>query len=162
MPAAPRRWSDAARAEYAEGVAFELAKIGRPAAFDQFQGTLDVDQKNPTFEIVDEQPFAVLGETVNKVGRTTGWTGGEIIATCQNILAIGATYVRRCQARVAAGVGSGDSGSPVFAFGNRRGRVAGGRVILSGILWAGTLDGTQFIYSPTFNIERELGLLKTH
>lgn len=78
------------------------------------------------------------------------------------VSAIGATYVRRCQARVAAGVGGGDSGSPVFAATNRRGNPNSGRVILAGILWAGALDGTQFIYSPTFNIERDLGLLQTH
>lgn len=159
----PCRWSDASRAEYAEGVQFDFGKIARPAAFDPIEGTLEVDPKKSTFEIVGEQPFAVLGEMMNKVGRTTGWTGGEVIATCQNILAIGATYVRRCQARVAAGNGGGDSGSPVFAFTNRRGNVGGGRIILTGILWAGTVSGPpEFIYSPMFNIERDLGLLKTH
>ncbi len=159
----PCRWSDAARAEYADGLEFELGKIARPAAFDPIEGTLEVDDKKPTFEITDEQPFAVLGETVNKVGRTTGWTGGEVIATCQNILAIGATYVRRCQARVAGGSAGGDSGSPVFTSKNRRGNVNSGKVILTGILWAGTIDGPpEFIYSPMFNIERDLGLLQTH
>lgn len=163
-PAAlPCRWADALRAEYAAGVPFELGKIARTAASDPVLGTLEVDPKKPTFEIVGEQPFAVLGETMNKVGRTTGWTVGEVIATCQNILAIGATYVRRCQARVAAGNAGGDSGSPVFTSGNRRGTVAGGRVILAGVLWAGTVQPPpEYIYSPMFNIERDLGLLKTH
>lgn len=104
----------------------------------------------------------VLGETVNRVGRTTGWTGGEVIATCQNILAVGATFVRRCQARVAGGGDGGDSGSPVFTSNNRRGSVNGGKVILTGILGR-LLDGPpEFIYSPMFNIERDLGLLRTH
>lgn len=160
--AIPCRWSDAARAEYAGDVPFELGKIARTASFDRFEGTLEVDEKHPTFAIDDEQPFAVLGEFANKVGRTTGWTGGEIIATCQNILAVGATYVRRCQARVAGGVGGGDSGSPTFLAQNRRSQASGRKVILAGVVWAGTFDGTEFIYSPTFNIERELGLLQTH
>ncbi|MGH7700600.1 MAG: hypothetical protein ACREMJ_08810 [Gemmatimonadales bacterium] len=161
--ALPCRWSDASRAEYAEGVPFELGRIARPAAFDPVQGTLDVDPKRPTFEIVDEQPFAVLGETANKVGRTTGWTGGEITATCVNVIAIGGVFVRRCQAFVAAGSAGGDSGSPVFGSTNRRGNAGSGKVILFGILWGGSVEGDpEFVYSPTFNIERELGLLTTH
>ncbi len=159
----PCRWSDAARAEYADGVPFDLGKIARPAAFDPVAGTLEVDAKKPTFTIRDEQPLAVLGETVFKVGRTTGWTGGEVTATCVNVLALGGAYVRRCQAFVAAGSDGGDSGSPVFTFTNRRGNVAGGHVILNGILWGGNIDGPpEFVYSPLFNVERELGLLTTH
>lgn len=161
--ALPCRWSDAARAEYAEGIPFELGKIARTSAFDPVTGTLEVDESKPTFDIVDEQPFAVAGETVYKVGRTTGWTGGEITGTCVNIIAIGGTFVRRCQALVAGGSDGGDSGSPVFTFRNRRGNIAGGHVILSGILWGGSIDGPpEFVYSPMFNVERELGPLQTH
>lgn len=162
--ALPCRWADALRAEYADGVPFELGKIARPAVFDQVIGTLDVDEKKPTFDIVGEQPFAVLGETVHKVGRTTGWTGGEITATCVNVIALGGVFVRRCSAFANAGSAGGDSGSPVFAFPNRRGKIGGGRVVLAGILWGGPVDEdvVEFVYSPLFNIERELGLLKTH
>lgn len=160
--ALPCRWSDALRAEFAPGVPFELGKIARPAAFDPVEGTLEVDAKKPTFDIVNEQPFAVLGEFANKVGRTTGWTGGEITATCVDVIAIGGVFVRRCQAFVAAGSAGGDSGSPVFGSTSRRG-VAGNRVVLFGILWGGSVEGDpEFVYSPTFNIERELGLLTTH
>ncbi|MGH7483040.1 MAG: hypothetical protein ACRELV_12870 [Longimicrobiales bacterium] len=161
--ALPCRWSDAARAEYAADVTFELGRIARPAAFDPVVGTLEVDPKKSTFEITDEQPFAVLGETVYKVGRTTGWTGGVVTGTCVNIIAVGGVFVRRCQATVAAGSDSGDSGSPVFTFPNRRGNAAGNKVVLAGILWGGSIEGEpEFVYSPMFNIERELGLLQTH
>lgn len=161
--ALPCRWADAARAEYAVDVTFTLGRIGRPAAFDPVQGTLDVNAKKPTFEIGAEQPFAVLGEFANKVGRTTGWTGGEITATCVNVIAIGGVFVRRCQAFVSAGSAGGDSGSPVFGASNRRGNAGSGKVILFGILWGGSVEGDpEFVYSPTFNIERELGLLRTH
>ncbi|HEX9633790.1 MAG TPA: hypothetical protein VGA02_15110, partial [Gemmatimonadales bacterium] len=127
-------------------------------------GTLEVDAKRPTFTIAGEQPFAVLGETAFKVGRTTGWTGGEITGTCVDIIAIGGVFVRRCQALVAAGSDGGDSGSPVFGSTNRSGNVNSGKVILFGILWGGSVDdeNPEFVYSPTFNIERELGLLRTH
>lgn len=159
----PCRWADASRAEYAEGVPFELGRIARPAAFDDITGTLEVDPKKSTFEIDGEQPFAVLGETAFKVGRTTGWTGGEVTGTCVDVIAVGGTFVRRCQAQVAAGVDSGDSGSPVFLAKSRKGKIGGGKVILNGILWGGNIDGDpHFTYSPLFNVERELGLMKTH
>ena len=58
---------------------------------------------------------------------------------------------------MSAGVGAGDRGSPVFAI------TSGNDVELRGILWGGTLDGTQFVYSPIANIERvdELGPIAT-
>jgi len=156
----PCRWSDAARGEYADGVPFQLGRIARPAAFHPVQGTLEVDPKRPTFEIVKEQPFAVLGETVNKVGRTTGWTGGKVTGTCIDFITDD-HFIRRCNATVAAGSAGGDSGSPVFASTSRKGN-ATGKVVLVGILWGGSIEGEpEFVYSPMFNIERELGPLRT-
>jgi hypothetical protein len=35
-------------------------------------------------------------------------------------------------------------------------------VILAGLLWGGSIEGEpEFVYSPMFNVERELGPLKT-
>lgn len=160
----PCRWSDAARAAVAPEVPFELGRLARTVALDPNIGTLEVDPKKSTFDIVGEQPHPVLGETANKVGRTTGWTQGEVIATCVNTIPIGGSGVMRCQADVQAGVDSGDSGSPVFASTNRRGNIGGGRVVMLGILWGSSIDEGDpvFVYSPMFNIERELGLLRTH
>jgi hypothetical protein len=156
----PCRWSDASRGEYAAGVPFQLGRIARPAAFDPVQGTLEVDSSRPSFEIIKEQPFAVLGETVNKVGRTTGWTGGKVTGTCVDIITDD-HFIRRCQATVAAGSAGGDSGSPVFMAPNRRSN-PNSRVVLAGILWGGSIEGEpEFVYSPMFNVERELGPLKT-
>ena len=156
----PCRWSDASRGEYADGVPFQLGRIARPAAFDPVQGTLEVDPSRPSFEIIKEQPFAVLGETVNKVGRTTGWTGGKVTGTCVDIITDD-HFIRRCQATVAAGSAGGDSGSPVFMAPNRRSN-PNSKVVLAGILWGGSIEGEpEFVYSPMFNIERELGPLKT-
>src|SRR5688572_25636019 len=156
----PCRWSDASRGEYADGVPFQLGKIARPAAFDPVTGTLEVDPTKPTFQIIKEQPFAVLGETVNKVGRTTGWTGGEVTGTCIDFITDD-HFIRRCNATVAAGSAGGDSGSPVFAFPNRRTN-SGTKVVFAGILWGGSIEGEpEFVYSPMNNVERELGPLKT-
>ena len=155
----PCRWSDASRGEYADGVPFRLGRIAKPHAFDPVQGTLNVDPSK-FFTIVNEQPFAVLGETVNKVGRTTGWTGGKVTGTCVDIITDD-HFIRRCQGQVAAGSAGGDSGSPVFMAPNRRSNPTS-QVILAGILWGGSIDGEpQFVYSPMFNVERELGPLRT-
>ncbi|HYY49010.1 MAG TPA: hypothetical protein VFA17_10080, partial [Thermoplasmata archaeon] len=70
---------------------------------------------------------------------------------------LGSLFAQICQDVVSAKVGSGDSGSPVFAI------TAGNDVQLRGILWGGDLDGTSFVYSPIANIERadELGPIST-
>src|SRR5439155_404148 len=99
----------------------------------------------------------VNGFVVNKVGRTTGWTQGQVTATCVDVIVLGSPNADLCQDQVSAGVGAGDSGSPVFAI------ASGNDVQLRGILWGGTLDGTSFVYSPIANIERtdELGPITT-
>ena len=98
-----------------------------------------------------------MGATVNKVGRTTGWTAGQVTATCVDVLVLGSLNADLCQDVVSAGVGAGDSGSAVFAI------TSGNDVQLRGILWGGNLDGTSFVYSPIANIERadELGPIST-
>jgi hypothetical protein len=69
----------------------------------------------------------------------------------------GSNIVQLCQTFVSAGVGSGDSGSPVFI------QTGTSTATLAGILWGGS--GTSlFVFSPLANIERagELGPLTTH
>lgn len=61
--------------------------------------------------------YSVIGLNADKVGRTTGWTRGEISATCEKTLVTiaGSPALVRCADRVEdAAVGAGDSGSPVF------------------------------------------------
>jgi len=95
------------------------------------------------------------GTTVNKIGRTTGWTAGSITNTCVNTGVQGSRVVLFCQTFVSAGVGGGDSGSDVF-------QVTGSSVKLAGVLWGGNGAGTQFVYSPFGNVVSELGPLTTH
>ena len=102
---------------------------------------------------------ATVGQTANKVGRTTGWTSGLITNTCVDTGVSGSSIVLLCQDFVQSDgtiVGSGDSGSPVF-------RIEGGdNVTLLGGLWGGNPSNTMFVYSPIANIEQELGALQTH
>lgn len=62
-------------------------------------------------------PFTYIGLEVDKVGRTTGGTRGQLAATCLNpIISVGAVNYRvLCADRVDnASVGQADSGSPVL------------------------------------------------
>jgi hypothetical protein len=167
------RYSDASRAQYAVGVPFQLGHIARTT--QRYQDTptqpdatgqpvrvpvLEVDPVNPFFTITREQKRSVLGEEANKVGRTTGWTFGPVIATCITTIVLGTAppVVQRCQDRVRADVAGGDSGSPVFL---QRGKA--GDVRLLGILWGGSVSGeVTFVFSPMHGIHRELGDFQTH
>jgi hypothetical protein len=143
------RYSDAARAAYASGIAFTLGGIAQTSGPNT--GTLDIVG---SFSITSEAD-AVVGDVANKVGRTTGWTQGTVTNTCVNTGVSGTKIVQLCQTFVSAGVGPGDSGSDVF------GLTGGSTVRLLGILWGGNSGGTMFVYSPITNVERELGPLRT-
>lgn len=141
------RWSDASRAAYASGIDFTLGRIAQTTGANNNSVTI-----SGNFSITAEGSASV-GQTVNKVGRTTGWTQGAVTNTCVNTGVSGTNIVQLCQTFVSARVGAGDSGSPVF-------RGTSG-VTLVGILWGGNSSGTQFVFSPISNIERELGVLQT-
>ncbi len=142
------RFSDAARVAYNAGVPFTfgIAQTSGPNNGSiTMTGTLSVTGEGS----------AAVGATVNKIGRTTGWTQGIVTNTCVNTAVSGSNIVQLCQTFVSAGVGAGDSGSDVFAL------AGGSNVTLLGILWGGNAGGTQFVYSPISNVEQELGPLTT-
>jgi hypothetical protein len=143
------RRSDASRAQYSGGVSFTLGRIAktqRPS-----RSSLGIVGN---FSITSDNDAVAVGQTVNKVGRTTGWSQGGITAVCVNTNVSGTNITQLCQNFVSATVGSGDSGSPVFAIS------AGNNVTLLGILWGGS-GSTTYVYSPIANIEQELGALRT-
>jgi hypothetical protein len=156
-PALQCRWSDASRAAYNDAAEVALGRIARTTRPSTSLTDVVLDIAG-SFTIKGEQPNGVVGEIANKVGRTTGWTAGTTTETCVDVLALGTTHVRLCQEFVAAVSDAGDSGSPVF---RRKG--GGSNVILLGVLWGGSVDDTnpEFVYSPMFGIERELGSLTT-
>ena len=143
------RYSDTAYSQRAAGVTADQGFIAKTTAVNG--GSLTI---NGQFRIVSKGP-SVVGDVVNKVGRTTGWSQGQVTATCVDVIVLGSLNADVCQDEVSASVGAGDSGSPVFAI------TSGNDVQLRGILWGGSLDGTTFVYSPIANIERadELGPL---
>ena len=79
-------------------------------------------------------------------------TGDVSSNTCVNTSVQGSQIMQLCQTFVAAAVGSGDSGSPVYS--------GSGSVTLVGILWGG---GTNtFAFSPLRSIKDELGNFTAH
>ncbi len=117
--------------------------------------------------VVEAPPFTISGEgvasvgdTANKVGRTTGWGQGLVTRTCTNTGVSGTNIVLLCQTFVennsAVIVQGGDSGAPVFKIDSN------GSVTLLGNLWGGNSSGSLFVYSPMSGIKAELGALETH
>jgi hypothetical protein len=154
-PSRKCRFSDAARALYASGTPSEQGILARTSGPNN--GSLEV---TGTFEIVSQSSETDFdnGTDVNKLGRTTGWTEGEVVASCVAVNVSGTRITQLCQTIVQGApllriVGPGDSGSPAFL------RHGGDRVELIGILWGGTADGNLFVFSPFANIVGELGAI---
>jgi hypothetical protein len=146
------RYSDSNFSDGDGGVSFPRGAIARTTGPNN--GSLEIAGE---FAITAEGP-ATVGQTGNKVGRTTGWTQGTVSQTCANTGVSGTNIVLLCQDFVTNNVpivAGGDSGSPVFRI------EAGTSVTLLGNLWGGNSSGTLFVYSPIANIERELGALTT-
>jgi hypothetical protein len=134
-------------------------RIARPTSFNTDAITISHAPAN-RFRIVGEVRHPVAGETLNKVGRTTGWTRGTVPSngTCVNTKVSDTDITLLCQHFVDADVAPGDSGSPVF---RTTDSPAVGDVLLYGILWGETESGTRFVFSPFRGIQAELGTLTT-
>jgi hypothetical protein len=146
-PGARCRFSDASRAAYTSTTTSSLGKIAKTTGPNNNSVTI-----NGSFTVTAEGAASV-GQVVGKVGRTTGWTTGKVTNKCVTVGVNSTDIVQLCQDIVSAKVGPGDSGGPVF-----KGTT---NVTLTGLLWGGNNAGTQFVYSPISNIEKELGALTT-
>jgi hypothetical protein len=142
------RYSDAAVARYFDPNNCEFGKIARTTGI----GSVTADPVNPRWMIVAKILSPPVGRIVAKTGRTTGWTENVVAATCADVNVFGSNITRLCQSIVNAGVGGGDSGSPVFLR-----RIPTSQAALGGILWGGNGPGTQFVFSPIENIEIDFG-----
>jgi hypothetical protein len=152
------RYSDAAVAAYETArTPVRFGSIYRTEFFGTgaSAGSVTLANGPDHFTISGEAPYPLGGEILNKVGRTTGWTRGPVIATCVDVGVSGTNIAMLCQDYVGAVVGGGDSGSPVFE------QVGDSRyATLYGILWGG--GGTVFVFSAMENIRFELGNFSTH
>lgn len=144
------RHSDASRALYNSSTASSRGLIAKTTGVNS--GSLTV---GGTFTITaQDNSNTNFSGTINKVGRTTGWTAGSVSGTCVTVNVSGSNVQQICQTLVTNNsaniVGAGDSGSPAFQI------TSGDNVTLVGILWGGG-GSTQFVFSPLKNIQDELG-----
>lgn len=145
------RRSDSSRARYNSGISFDRGRIAQTSGPNNgsltITGFLD-------FTGEDLRDVFSTGETLNKVGRTTGWTQGKVTGTCVTVNVSGSNISQICQTIVENTVqivGAGDSGSPIYTTTSK----------LAGILWGGNSSGTLLVFSPLKNMEAELGGLET-
>jgi hypothetical protein len=145
------RRSDAARAVYNSSTSAAFRTIARTSG----AGSIAIVGS----WVITAESNPIVGQVLNKVGRTTGWSFGRVTRTCVTVNVSGTNITLICQDIVHANVGAGDSGSPVF----RRLTSTGTDVALNGLLWGGTtIRGvTHFVMSHISLIEAELGALAT-
>jgi hypothetical protein len=149
------RYSDSARARYNSGTTSDRGLIAKTSGPNN--GSLEVTGEFTVTTQDNTTTRFANGTQVNKVGRTTGWTRGNVTNSCVNTNVSGSNITQLCQTFVsdpngAVVVGGGDSGSNVFI-------ASGDNVQLVGILWGGNSNGTLFVFSPLQQIQRELGTL---
>lgn len=82
-----------------------------------------IDHDKPPLEIFGEISNPVQGDSVHKIGQTTGWTYGVVTNTCVTFARDFSDYsssygqvILSCQDLADYGRNSGDSGAPVFIF----------------------------------------------
>ncbi len=144
------RFSDSSRANYSSGLSFQLGRLAVTAL-----GSITITGFHTIANEADNSTTPVaVGQSVSKVGRTTGTSTGTVTNTCVNTNVSGTNITQLCQMFVNANLGSGDSGSPVFT--------GSGNVTLVGILWGGNSAGTQLVFSPLKSIKDELGSFTAH
>ena len=67
-----------------------------------------------TTSVVGNTYGALTGQTVHKVGRTTGTSSGTVLATCQDFPQVGGSAAVLCAQTANYNASGGDSGAPVW------------------------------------------------
>lgn len=131
-----------------------LAQTTFRGVFPTDTGSITVDPNYPRQKIVAQTQSPMVGETLEKIGRTTGWTSGTVSETCAHVrteYSDGSWLLLMCQGIVDARAEGGDSGSPVFK------SVLGG-ANLYGVVWGSYWPTkAQFLFSDLYNIQDEFG-----
>lgn len=158
-PCAPNvcRWSDAARVPVAAGVP-AANQIARTTGFGMNWNPGSITTGGVAAFNVTAAPqwWPLLGQLVDKVGRTTGWTRGTVTHSCVNFIAPPPAPPGRavlCQYLMTNMAGPGDSGSPVFR------QLPGNQAQVTGLLWGGvsTTSGMRSIFSARGAVFNDLG-----
>jgi V8-like Glu-specific endopeptidase len=158
------RAADVAWFKY-DTASWHYGSIARPANANAYPGGsyLAINTSQPVYRLTNGTWYAMQGETVSKVGGTTGLTTGTVTNMCSDLYwqTSPVTQIILCT-QIASGNGgdAGDSGAPVFQ------DTGNGEATLVGILIAGyqptinpefnTVTLGYFVYSPWEGIMSEI------
>ncbi|HYC88966.1 MAG TPA: hypothetical protein VEO54_07125 [Thermoanaerobaculia bacterium] len=145
------RWSDVAFAQYDAGVNRHQGYIAHTyyAGSGVWNpGSIDIHPNQPE-RVLNQTSLPVVGNYLEKVGRTTGRTTGRVSRTCADYFIAGG-YGLLCQDQVEAYADGGDSGSPVYQW---TGQTTGA---FAGIVWGKTGTG-GLILSNLDRIQADMG-----
>jgi hypothetical protein len=140
------RFSDAAFFAYSSSSYPDSMTIARTVSWPPQSVT--INSNSPRFGVTGPVEYLPVGLDVHKIGRTTGWTTGEITATCVDKEMGG--IVMFCSWVADYDSGDGDSGSPVFTWDGSSWTVG-----LVGNHWGA--DGSNRYFSPWGYIVLEIG-----
>ncbi len=104
------RYSDSSFVRYDSGVSFTRGIIAKTTG--AFSITID-----GSFRITSKGD-AVLNQLVDKIGRTTGWSWGNVVGVCIRVDVENTNTTLLCQTLAEYYSEPGDSGSPVFIIPN--------------------------------------------
>jgi hypothetical protein len=154
--------ADATLYQYFDSVPSGKGLIARTTSVGLYApGSRTINDADPVFEVGWKAIPAVmdLNRWLDKVGSESGWTRGQITATCMDITIEGKAY--SCQYRTSVYVVDGDSGSPIFYATPNPSETPSQLVVgLYGIVIAGSATNPNISYfSPITGIEFELGTL---
>lgn len=122
-----------------------------PTAWDAYGPYIGLDPAHSTFRIAYVDRFAVQGETIDKVGASSGWSSGTVTKACFDVY-WNSNLLLCSQEVTGAHVAGGDSGGAVFR------NHGDGTVDLLGVLWGGA-DGVPTGAQPNFTFSPWDGIL---
>lgn len=151
---------------YTDSVITRRGAIARLSTRGTNFGSIAINQSNPWLRVTSTEHGQTLGATVEKIGRTTGWTYGSIVATCVDIVYSARSTGVGCVTRALVKSGAGDSGGPIFMMDdasdstNNAVKFMG---ILNGVsattTYNGNSAGDTISYSGYRSFENDLGIL---
>ena len=147
------RYSDALFAKSTRAAELERGRIARVTGNGttgaRNSGSKTIDPNKPTYRIVRTAQYAISGQWLDKVGRTTGHTYGKVDRTDYDVWQGKSGNFMLDQQRVGnVYENGGDSGSPVFDWSYS------GDITLYGVLWGGD-HSSHFVYSPLRGLNKD-------
>jgi hypothetical protein len=151
------RFSDATLVTYNAGIPYQQGALAKTTGYGIGQrGSTEVAQPWKIFNKLTME-YLNVGRWLNKVGRTSGWTRGQVTRTCFDDSDGDRTLL--CQWEAGIWSEQGDSGSPIFLDGDSEPPADVTYVHLAGLLWGGPPgDWTITWFSVMDALDRDFGM----